>query len=369
MYREYAIFEKNNRYLLFFPRINFWLKTNRKGLCVFKNILQNKVGDAELRMKKIIETGAQFIEYAQSMNIDLLEIEFSIRLTEEIITAFIQNNLEVLNENVIKGLVLKKLMLLPELAKSKFLELGFNYIEIDCNSEKLEENLFYNDVFKNIRTLHLKNIILDVSIIEQIRKLKQIMGTEIVIHVKNKTFLHDYIKICACNDWYFAIDLGSFETSYYELYTDLMNYVQSLDWNIDYKKYCAMFNYEKIIENRLVRKSCGLARDKIYICEDGNIYSCQDCAQRKCFAIGTIFDKDFSKKWKEGRLCEKVRELTVDSMKECRKCCFRYICGGQCRMKSFDKYKSFDNRSAYCDDERKIYVDLLWKSIEKQEDK
>lgn len=371
MYSEYAIFEKDNNYLILLPKINFWFKTNRHGLRIFKNLLDKKIFEKELQMKKLIEMGAQCLEFPCSYNIELLEIEFCKESPENQILDFIQNNSSILAEKFVKGVVIERLELLSVFVNSKLLQLGIDYLEINCNNERPEKEIYEHTVFGIIQTVHFKNIVLDMDTIDNIAKLRENLRVEVVIHINHTSeYLYNYIKICAKNDLYFAIDFGDPVTSYYEFYMRLTDFVQSLEWNIDYKKFCSIYNYEKIIKNRLTRKSCGLARDKVYILGNGKIYSCQDCAQRKCFPIGTIYDMDFSLKWREGRVCEKIRELTVETMGECSKCCFRYMCGGQCRMKSFDKYKTFDNKSAYCDDEKKIYVDLLWKSLEevKKED-
>jgi len=158
MYKEYAIFEKNKSYIILFPQIHFWLKTNKHGLLVFSNLLKNRIGENEIKMKKMIEDGALDIEYSQDIGIDLIEIEFGTNFHEEQINVFLQINNELWNKNISKGLIIKKQAFLTNLEESKLLRLRFNYIEIDCNHDTIEEILLKADVFDEIKTVHLKNV-------------------------------------------------------------------------------------------------------------------------------------------------------------------------------------------------------------------
>lgn len=104
--------------------------------------------------------------------------------------------------------------------------------------------------------------------------------------------------------------------------------------------------------------TCGAGLGSMSIYFDGKIYPCASL-QNTEFVLGTIDDP-------VEQVIEKAREfmfdVSVDNLKECKKCKFKYMCGGGCRACS---YACSENKDIYatdpmCERYKKEMIEIIW---------
>lgn len=366
MYSEIAIFKRDSEYLVLFPKINFWMKTNKTGLIVLRNLRSGEIGEKELRLKSIIENGAQQYNPQELYKIELIEFEFPMVFSFDKFSKFLDEIIDITAPPLSLGVIFSADNFLPNMIQDFPLWSKIDHIEYDCKNYPLSADFVNLNFGDSIKSIHIKNIVLENETINRLVTLKRKREIDIVIYANcSLPNLYEYINMCATYGFYFSVNFDTVIMDYLGFYQKILTYISSREWDINYKKYCAIFNYENIVKSRGYRVSCGIGRDKIYIDRYGRIYSCQDCAHRHKLLLGKIGDGMFASTWQNGRTPLFIRKLTVDEIPKCKECCFRYLCGGQCRMQSYDKYREFKSCSCYCEDEKTIILDLLWKTVEK----
>lgn len=354
---EYYLYQKKDKVLFFFTKYNFWFMTSKINAGRYINLINNST-DSEI--EKYFEIVPMEINCNQS--ISLLEIEESKELEEKKINQII-NVLKTQNNNLVIGLLLNSNHILEKQKFNIYKLYHINYIEIYMNNSDFSILHNSQEIISIADTIHLKNLILDEDIITKIKSEKMFQKKDIVIHIDIKEGWKEQLTLCANNNLFIAIDLVANLQNYYSFYFDFIDIVKTQDWQIDYKKYCSLFNYERDVTKRFIKKSCGLARDKIFINKSGKVYTCKDCSDRKCVPIGNYDNPAFIFEWEKNIRLLNIRNMNVDTFDECKKCEIRYLCGGQCRMMSFDKYGRIDKKSCYCEDEKKIYLGLIWNQV------
>jgi radical SAM protein with 4Fe4S-binding SPASM domain len=85
--------------------------------------------------------------------------------------------------------------------------------------------------------------------------------------------------------------------------------------------------------------TCSAGRAELYITSDGLVYPCLGLAFPE-FLIGDAKKESVEKIWKSSKLLKKLRKLTVDDFEKCKKCKYKYSCGGGCRGTAYFDFKS-----------------------------
>ena len=367
MLPEYQIFERNEKYLIIFPTISFWFRTDLKGLIVLRNLRDGRIGKAEERLSKLIKEGSKKPGEKDYL-LYLIEFEFSDYI-EEKIDYFIEGVKDITGERCQIGCILDETDIKLEKMYSFLKRERLDYIELNCKNKAVSKEFCEMLAKSEIDTIHFYNLSLNKDTEAALNKLK-IGNKEIIIHIdalEAKEVILEKIYYCSQRDYYIAFIWNVCIENYYETYKLIRKQCESLSWKIDYKKYCEVFNYDKIIKNRESRCCCGIGKDKIYIDKQGYIFSCQDCSTEKVLLLGSIEEAEFKEVWKSGRVTSFLRNISIDYIDGCNKCAVRYLCGGQCRMMSYKKNNKLNEKACFCEHEKRILMDLLWENITENE--
>lgn len=92
-------------------------------------------------------------------------------------------------------------------------------------------------------------------------------------------------------------------------------------------KFFSMIQDGFLIDGRKV--SCGMGKSEIFIDAKGNVYPCRMTYSDEYY-LGNVISEDLEVVL--SRVDDKVADLHVDSLEDCKDCSFRYLCGGGCRM-------------------------------------
>jgi len=93
---------------------------------------------------------------------------------------------------------------------------------------------------------------------------------------------------------------------------------------------------------------CGNSRTLIYISSSGLVYPCIGTSYPE-YAVGDIKKDKLAHIWKTSSLIKRIRYLTTDDIKQCRKCKFKDVCSGGCRSSSYTYFGSiFEHDPLYC---------------------
>lgn len=98
----------------------------------------------------------------------------------------------------------------------------------------------------------------------------------------------------------------------------------------------------KIQVNVSPKNRCNVG-ETIYIAANGDIFPCF-YMQFPEFKVGNLRENSLSEIY-DGKLLQKLMNLTVDEIKECKDCEIRYFCGGACRGMAYRGHHSI-----YCPD-------------------
>ena len=104
-----------------------------------------------------------------------------------------------------------------------------------------------------------------------------------------------------------------------------------------------------------VRLSCGAGKTTLSVAADGRAYPCH-MLQSPEYCMGDILH-DPMEKILGSRMWNESKELTVEDVKECSSCAYRYLCGGGCRARA-TVAGGLRNKDPYCALLKKHYANL-----------
>lgn len=92
---------------------------------------------------------------------------------------------------------------------------------------------------------------------------------------------------------------------------------------------------------------CGAGGTVISIAANGNVYPCHMLHYDE-FRIGNIFNCTIDDMFFNNGVVERFTSNTVDHIKDCQACSYKYFCGGGCRARSYYKYGDINHKDSYC---------------------
>jgi len=142
------------------------------------------------------------------------------------------------------------------------------------------------------------------------------------------------------------------------------------DWSITGDEYyhamdkidniAPMGNVAAVLESLRGRgvKKCALADREISISETGDVYPCQ-LLHAPQFLSGNIYNSTISNIYFSSPVLLKLRNLNVDTIKECSTCSIRLICAGGCRARDFYESGSLETVGEFCQYEKLAFINGL----------
>lgn len=100
-------------------------------------------------------------------------------------------------------------------------------------------------------------------------------------------------------------------------------------------------------EGLCAMKSCGMARNIISVDSKGNVYPCHILHNDRLL-LGNIFDAALSGENLDKKVMQECQKANVDNIQSCKKCEYRYLCGGGCRGRAFLQNGNLLGRDIYC---------------------
>ena len=94
-------------------------------------------------------------------------------------------------------------------------------------------------------------------------------------------------------------------------------------------------------------KLCGAGTAILSISPEGDVFPCQ-MLHHKSLKCGNIKDSSLEKIYISSDVINNFRELTVDKIKDCKKCDIRYICAGGCIANGFWINNNLSNKDYFC---------------------
>ena len=104
------------------------------------------------------------------------------------------------------------------------------------------------------------------------------------------------------------------------------------------------------------RTSCGAGKNMISIDALGDVYPC-NIMQNSEYRLGNIFEKDLEDMLKSPinrRFCDS----TVEEIPGCKKCEYKYFCGGGCKARAFYQFHSLSEKDIYCSGYKRNFEQL-----------
>ncbi len=114
------------------------------------------------------------------------------------------------------------------------------------------------------------------------------------------------------------------------------------------------------------RHHCGVGNHEISIDPGGFVYPCQSLHFDE-FICGNVRETDIKEIFAESRVMKQVRGTTVETLRVCSHCDFKYLCNGGCRATAYNIYREFDHHNEiYCKMFETNSVAKLWAAAENQ---
>ncbi len=199
------------------------------------------------------------------------------------------------------------------------------------------------------------------KVIETIKKLKVRLTVNLIVtlHKKNKDYMEDYRAFAAYLGVNYSFSIFTAEPEN-EMFRD---YVLTDEDLFSIEKKLMDLNGEVSLQdfpvdgfNLVCRKKCEAGNKLISIAADGTVYPCH-MLHKEQFALGNVLRQSISDiVFREGN---PFQHLSVDKMKGCRNCNYKYLCGGGCRGRSYLYYSVLDEKDAYCTMIKNYYSDIM----------
>jgi AdoMet-dependent heme synthase len=114
------------------------------------------------------------------------------------------------------------------------------------------------------------------------------------------------------------------------------------------------------------RHHCGVGNYEISVDPGGFVYPCQSLHFDE-FICGNVRETDIKQIFDESPVMLQVRGTTVDTLRVCSHCDFKYLCNGGCRATAYNVYREFDHHNEiYCKMFETTAVAKLWAAAEHQ---
>lgn len=113
-------------------------------------------------------------------------------------------------------------------------------------------------------------------------------------------------------------------------------------------------NIENIVNAHKLNNSimkCSLGDGELSISSTGDVYPCQLLHNDK-FYLGNVHEKALEEIY-NSESNAKFKFHTVECIDKCKKCDFRYLCGGACQARHFSETGSIDETGEFCEYEKK----------------
>ena len=130
----------------------------------------------------------------------------------------------------------------------------------------------------------------------------------------------------------------------------------------DFTQIHPLNNYLPIIENGSISHwNCGCPQGSTpLITTDGNVYPCIYLQNMDTFCMGNVLTDEYHI-FDSPVLSKMKQELSIDKMNNCKKCKYRYLCGGGCSIIRIAE----NMEKKYGSDDIKHYIDKLVCSVTK----
>jgi radical SAM protein with 4Fe4S-binding SPASM domain len=112
-------------------------------------------------------------------------------------------------------------------------------------------------------------------------------------------------------------------------------------------------------------RRCALAEREISISETGDIYPCQ-LLHAEEFKAGNIRKDSLADVYYQSPILNRLRNITVDTLRKCSTCPIRYVCGGGCRARDFYEVGSIERVGEFCEYEKEAFINGIFDSVELQ---
>ena len=130
-------------------------------------------------------------------------------------------------------------------------------------------------------------------------------------------------------------------------------------WDVIGEKY-SKTTQGNLISNSKCMTGCGAGISEIMIECDGSTYPCR-LFQQPEYYMGNLLEESLSEMQQKPSFRTLRETLAVDSVKECKECSYKYLCGGGCRPAHKGFTGDFQvNARQYCDMTRVNTEFLLW---------
>lgn len=119
-----------------------------------------------------------------------------------------------------------------------------------------------------------------------------------------------------------------------------------------------MSDYKMMLKKSKINKcyKCAMGDGEISISSNGNVYPCQLLHDEK-YCGGNVRDSGIIQIYNNSKKLAYCKDLTVDKIKICKECAFKYICGGACRARSFYEMGDIAKTGDFCVYEKNAILD------------
>ena len=203
--------------------------------------------------------------------------------------------------------------------------------------------------------IHNSNYKKDVNLIKSVRK--QYSG-ELIIHLSDFSLIEKYTELCLELKAYLVFEY----TDNYKYIMDYINFVNDnqRNWPYNLLKYSRIDIFKDQVLRSQYVSNCNLGYNEIYIDKKLDLYACISCKLQKYKVIGNLLCDNLLDLWKNSPSLQYMRSLNVQMFEECRYCDFRYLCGGQCRLKAYKSTNSILKTVPYCESMKRVMLDSIF---------
>lgn len=215
----------------------------------------------------------------------------------------------------------------------------------------------YNEDIHFLRNSNMKYVI---NTVKHLSEMTQKLCVIFTLHAKNIDHIPEYVALSNLLKVPFSFSLLTVkkDIDFCEFYLDEEAY--SL-LNLIEKKYDLPIA-DVTNENTVgCRDSCGLGRRMISIASNGDVFPCHMLHENN-LKMGNAMDEEIS-----GVLGNQCKMWDVNKIKECKKCEYKYLCGGGCYARRFFDRKDIQNSHDSCCEIYKTDITrTLYKLIEEK---
>ncbi|MDQ1351523.1 MAG: hypothetical protein QG657_1827 [Acidobacteriota bacterium] len=123
---------------------------------------------------------------------------------------------------------------------------------------------------------------------------------------------------------------------------------------------CQINHWNKNKSAAALRNNCGMCTGELAIGADGNVFPCQTLLKEELCG-GNIKHQSLREILEKSPQLKKMREFSVDQVKECSSCDIKYLCGGACRgIHSNITGDILKNNPYYCAANKEIIVNTMF---------